>query len=500
MPVIKPYEIKTLAASAPDVRSVSVTSSAGVGKGLEQLGGSLTTLSEALSKREQQEDVSDTHVKMSEAQANLTNEYHQQLQDGTLDVDDFKDHVQDTMDKVGDKVGTHTGQLYFNQASAELQANFLVKAAQGSAQLAGEKAKANYMTSLNNGSTTLLNDPSSFEFTQSQQTQGIDALVASGGLPAEAADKLKLHSNEELAKSAVRGWIRLDPETAKKQLDDGKWNNYIDGDLKHQLYGEVNQQNNANEANQRQKEKQIKDAHDAAQTKTQNDFLQQMQDGKLKTQDVLDSGLDAFGSGSKEQFIQMIKRQADESNDKKIKTDSSTYINLWDRVHLPDGDPNKITNENDLNSYMGRGLTVENINTLRSEMLGKKTAAGQAEGDLKKGFTDIAKGKLSKSNPLTGIRDPVGDEQYQKFLSNFSSDYSKKRQEGKSAQELLNPDSPDYMGKSITQYVRSNQQIMKDLVKSQAKVAPSVPEKAANPPTPRQPGESAANYLKRIGK
>jgi len=464
MPIIKQYQLKTEANTVPEVKYLRPASAEGEGKGLEQLGGAISNFGDILSKRENQADVSDTHVALTQAQANLTNEYHQQLQDGSLDVDKFKDHVRDTVDGIEDNVKTGAGANYFKTASAELQAHFLNTAAQGSSQLAGEKAKSNYMTSLNNSSSTLLNDPSSFEFTQSQQIQGIDALVAGGGLPAEAAGKLKDHSNTELAKSAVRGWIRLDPEMAKKQLDDNKFGDYIDGDLKHQLYSEVKTQESANDTKQKQLEKQQRDALTAEQTKTQNDFLQKIQDGNLKPQDVLDSNLDPTGGGSKEQFINMIKRQNNETKDNRIQTDPYIMKDLYDRIHLPDGDPRKITDENELNKHFGNGLNMADLKNLRGEISNKGTIEGEANSQMKKTFIQSAYQAIAKPDPVTKLADPEGAKNFQIWQSNFLSSYQEGLKSGKTPAQLLNPKSSDYLGQDIDQYQRSPQEVIKSIV------------------------------------
>lgn len=158
------------------------------------------------------------------------------------------------------------------------------------------------------------------------------------------------------------------------------------------------------------------------------------------------------------------------------------------------------------------------MNHLRDEMQGKQTEAGKIENDMRQRVMDIAKGKLTKSNPLTGFRDPMGDEQYAKFMVYFMDAYKTQRAGGKSAVALLSPDSPDYLGKMISSYTRTNQQIMRDLAPKRSAPAggglaltPQTQPAEAGPattplyrapappkPSPRQSGESAADYLKRI--
>lgn len=503
MPRLQEYNVQTQAAGVPDVRLARPIDVAGTGQGMQQLANAGFELANTIKKNQEQSDLSDIHVNLSKAQAEWTNSYREQLQAGTLNTEEFTQKFNEAMDKEGENVSTRAGRLYFAQASAQLKAHFLETAAVGQAELAGAKAKSNYMQSLQNGSSALINDPSSFELTNSMQKAGIENLVRSGNLPAQAAEELKIHSQNELAKSAVRGWIQLDPIEAKNQLNSGKWDAYIGGDAKHQLIAEASQADRAREVEDMRLKRQQQEVLEQQQKDTQNQFLQKIEKNELSAKEVLNSNLDPFGSGSKEQFIKLISENQRMRADK-IKTNPDVFVATWDRIHLPDGDPNKLVDENDLNKLMGygpgRGLTASDVNMLRGEMQGKKTQDGQIEAELKKGVVDIARSTLTKSNPLTGIRDPVGDVQYQKWLSGFLQDYSKQRQEGKTSSQLLDPDSPEYLGKNIRQYVRSNKQVIKDLIKTGSPSGDVAPSPTPAQVEPRKPGESAADYLKRLGK
>lgn len=503
MPKITTYERQVEAAGPVNLEKATASDfGGGVAEQLKGFGNVLNQGADIVQKRQEQDDISELNVKFSQAHAEWSKSYNEQLQAGTLNTEEFTKNFSEYMDTIGESVQTRKGQQYFNAASAELKGDFLVKAQAGQAELAGARAKDNYMKTLSNGSSALLNDPSSFDLTMKMQNAGIDNLVATGGLPAKAAGELKQHTSTELAKASVRGWINLDPEGAKKQLSEGQWDGYIDGQLKHRLLGEADQAVRARAIDDERFKRQQQEALQKAQISTQNDFLQRMAEDKLTTKEILNSNLDPFGSGSKQQFLNLMEEQA-KAKAEKIKTDPNVYISLWDQIHLPDGDPQKLTNENDLNKYFGRGLTITDLNNLRAEIQGKKTIAGSVESDLKKGLVDIAKGKLTRSNPLTGIRDPIGDEQLQKFMVGFEVEYQKKRKEGKTAQQLLSPDSPDYLGKSLNQYVRSSKQIIQDMVKmnaSSTKGGLATPGPKAVPVEPRKEGESAADYLKRIGK
>lgn len=258
-------------------------------------------------------------------------------------------------------------------------------------------------------------------------------------------------------------------------------------------------------------ESKAKKAKDDAQTTTQNDFLARMNlpdndPKKLTPAEIINSNLDPTGSGSKAQFITMLDAH-ERASAKPIKTDPTLFTALWDRIHLPDDDPNRLRNENDLNPYMGRGLTVDNVNQLRAEIQGKRTPEGEEQAALKKGLIEIARGKLTRSNPLTGLRDPIGDELLQKFMSTVLREYTEKRRAGKTVLELLSPDSKEYLGHLLNTpgFVRSPLQIMQDIAKYNFGSATAAPSPAAAPqvPTPRPPrllGETPEAYLKRIGQ
>jgi hypothetical protein len=321
------------------------------------------------------------------------------------------------------------------------------------------------------------------------------------GLPGSAAEELKGVARKELAKSALSGWVNANPGYAKELLKSGKFDPYIDGDLKQFMYGQADQAIRAKDADaeraRREQERVIKEKQAA----TQNSFLAKMVDGKLTATDVLRSNLDPFGSGSKEQFIQMMKSAAE----KPPKTDPATFRALFDRIHLPDGDPKKILDDNELNEYVVKGLLdYDDLNNLRGEVQGRKTEQGRVESDLRASVLKSAEDMLVKRDKLTGIADPDGEEQYLRFKTMFYSEFDRQRKEGKSPLDLLSPDSPDYLGKHIRPFVKTPQQMLKDGMRRLKPIASPAPEgtpsATPDPKTARLPKESAADYLKRLGK
>jgi Sec-independent protein translocase protein TatA len=504
MPQIRQYTAQGDVGGAPQSRRI-YTEDISLGRSIQGLGSAISEVSDVVYKRQEQKEVNDLTAKMAAKDAEYTKALQEKLR--TADpkdpnyeklIPEFLDAYDKDIGSLQDGISTNGARQYFTRENAQMRTHFTKFAASAQAELAGIKAVEDYKSTVDNFSATLVSDPSSYERIQQRHDEAIDNMVKYGALPMEKALQFKQVGKETLAKSAVQGWVDINPQYAKKQLEEGQWDNMLGGEAKTQMIGRAEQGINAQRIEAERQKQLEKEALKERQTVVQNDFLAKMSKGKLTTKDILNSNLDAFGSGSKEQFLNMLEQK----RDKPMRTDPGTYRALWDRIHLPDGDKKKINDENELNQYVSKGLlTFESLGQLRAEIQGKRTEEGGIESELKKGLADVAKGQLTKSNAMTGLRDPVGDEQYQKFMSYFLTEYSNQRKKGKSAQDLLNPDSPDYLGKAIGRFKRSQQQIMNDMVNSMGDFDEEAkPEATATPAPaalPRQPGESAADYLKR---
>jgi len=505
MPRIREYTSQIRSPGPVESRRAN-TDDFGVGKAVAALGQGVSELGSTIRKREEQKELSSLNVKISESHAKLSQVWAERL--ATADPDDpelsenFMREYDDHMSEIESGINSAGAREYFNQSNAAMRMHFSERTFAGQADLAGVKAKQDHMSSLNNLSSSLISDPSSFELARGLHSAGVENLVKKGTLSRDVALQLKTQGEGELAKSALRGWIKMSPEYAEQQLDSGRWDAHFDGDTKAQMYGQVRIAKNGMEAEREHAQQLQRRAIEERQEVTKKAFLEKLTTGSLSPREILDSNLD---STQQEHFIRMVRTMGDENS--VIRTDPHKFMNLWDRVHLPDNDPNKLRNEDELNGYLGRGLSLDGINQLRAEMQGKKTTQGGIEAELKKGMVEIARGSLTKSNALTGLRDPAGDEQMQKFMSFFLSEYAAQREQGKTALQLLSPDSPDYLGKHIQRFTRSQQQILQDLTGAPPVADPAPTPNISPNPTPsvgsgtgRIPGESAADFLKRTRK
>lgn len=137
------------------------------------------------------------------------------------------------------------------------------------------------------------------------------------------------------------------------------------------------------------------------------------------------------------------------------------FYSLFKAIHDPDGGVSAA----DLQGHVGEkgDLTIAGYDRLVKEMSGKGTPDAEADGMMKKQFFANAKQQISSADEGLGIKDPKGEEQYLKFMARALNDYDEGRTQGKSPSALLNPDSNDYIGKSIPSFKRSLAQQMADI-------------------------------------
>lgn len=206
-----------------------------------------------------------------------------------------------------------------------------------------------------------------------------------------------------------------------------------------------------------------KDASDSSELK----FFQNIHSGKPTV--TLDQIM-ADPSMSREAKERMVTQlETATGAEKADKTYGTGFYDLYRRVHLPETDPQHISDPGLLYGHVGPtgDLTVAGVDKLVQEIQGKRTPEGVAEGEMKKQFLANARAQITGTDEGLHIKDPKGDELYLKFLAQALPQYDKLRREGKSAAALLDPSSPDYLGKMISGYKRPMSQWYSDMVHDQ---------------------------------
>jgi len=505
MPLIRSY---TRQISAPGDQGFEKISGAELGgatsRALGQFGSAVSGIAKRIEKRQEQQELSDTTTKMAQANNALASDLQNVVKTTTpgdrKPFEAYNKRVDESLANIGNDLSSRNAKNYHALNSERIKGHLVRSSVQHQSESAGIKAVTDYTNSINAYSSTVLSDPSSLDLQKQLHREGVDQLILSGQIPTSKGHELKAQGDRRISKNAVRGWIRLNPDFAKEKLKSGEFDEDLGGEAKIQMFAEADQAIRGKEIEAERRRKEDERVKRAKQTETQNKFVSSMSEGSLTSKDILESNLDPFGSGSKEQFLRLIQAKGGGAAGPP-KTSSRVFTNLFNRIHLNPEDPNAIRDENDLNAFVGKGLSFPDMQKLRKEIQGFGTVAGADEKALKTNFLTIAKSALVKGDTLSGIKDPVGDEQLQKFLGVYLDEYNRLRKEGKSAQELLNPTSKDYLGHMLEPFRRSPQQIMKDIASGFTRKTPEQieTERQAQPEKPvRKQGESSVEFLERL--
>lgn len=484
MPKIQEYQQQTSAAGPEQQRAANIEDTGNVGNAVRNLGTTLESAATLIDRRAGQSDVSDLSAKFSKLRADQTNKLTQTLQSATPEQisggtpqgapgsksisESFLEDFDKQMTDISNGAATRAGREFAQRNSEALREHFQVAAFHGQSQLAGAQAVGNYRSTVQNNATALMNDPSQFDSVMSTHDDLVKSLVQQG-LPADKAPELKAFGEQQLANGAARGLMEIDPSLAKKNIEEGRYDKYITADDKYKLLTESDMYIKAQDTEAKRQEKVAKEARQEQIDKTQDQMLSKVYSGSLSTKDILQSP--DLDYSAKKDLLHVLDQHARD----KLKSDPEIYTSILERIHAPDGDPDKISDPSVL--LRTPGLSLNDMNKLRREIT--KTPEGQIESQLKKTFMDSAKKQLTGSNPLLGIKDPTGDQNFQSFQADVLDEYNKQRTAGKSAQQLLSPtisgkDNPDYLGNKLKAYTKSTQQVMQEIAsQARSSTAPS---------------------------
>lgn len=159
-------------------------------------------------------------------------------------------------------------------------------------------------------------------------------------------------------------------------------------------------------------------------------------------------------------ILALLDHNAREAQGIPVRTDPHLFEGLFQRVHLPDGDPNKISRPEQIAPYFANGLSRTDYDWLKREIDQNQTPDGQRLSTTRESFLSGMKPQFDKSTIMSV--DPKGAEQFYKFKTFVLDAERKAREAGKDPFALYNPNSPEYLGKSIGQFQRSLEEQLRD--------------------------------------
>lgn len=466
----------------PTRRIAAVDNSAGLGlvrRGTNAVGGGLDDLSKGL------QSVSDAlyeeGLKDEERQVkNLENEWSKKRReilfgDGTPtnqgfystageDTINSRKGVEDKLNKarsqiLGKASGVRVKQAFDLSSNASLQGEL----EQVDRYTIGQRKEANSMTAkasiaeAKQQASTYFSDPAKWEAAVERIATEAASLGDNEGWSQEAINTFTQQQISDAAKDRVNHALITDAKAGKEAYL--QMQGMIDGDVRIEIEQNIKAAEKAEEVDKRLREQEhrqaLADADDAAFGEYATAILTGHGDAKSIALDTRLSGRSKFA------LANAMEQKAD--REATLKTDPTVFNELFRRIQLPDGDPNKITDWHDIIPFQGKGVKFEDWVQLRQEIEGQGTAEGQTKNKLLTTVLDTAR-QLTRKNDMYGVADPKGDNLVMQATNEIMKAWDAGVKAGKSPYAMSNPESPDYVGAVIDRLKRSPAQVMQDII------------------------------------
>lgn len=146
-------------------------------------------------------------------------------------------------------------------------------------------------------------------------------------------------------------------------------------------------------------------------------------------------------------------------------SNGSQFYSYFDRAMAPASDPNRIANSGQLSAVVGKDenspLTNTGVGALTDLMGLRGTPQGESQVATIKASMDAIHSQLSYSNASAGLVDQKGEAQFDKFASAVLPIVLRAAKAGNLTQ-MLDPKSPDYIGRVAQGLARTPAQIVAD--------------------------------------
>lgn len=449
MPKIQEYGIQTTAQGPGGINPVADWS--GLARGVA---GQAFAFAEKRREIESRQEVSDVQVRLAQARSEWTVEMQERAArapagDNTF-AETFTTDFTDYLSKSGESYSTRAGQMAWAEGSAKLTADFAQSAGIYQIQSAGTKATQDYLAALDQNRNALVNDPSQF---QAILDSTLSALNDPNGMyalmPADKRAQLERETKNDLAISAFDGVARQNPREALRQLQAGEWDALVDADKRNALESRANTLMRAQEVEIMRSAAANEKAERLASKAAMDEYISDVFSDapKKTTQDIANDP--RLNPADKLTMIGVVERST--KADPLAETSHVTSSELFRRLHLPDGDPNKIVDENTLNqAYMENQLNRTDLDWLRKEYQSARTPDGDMLGKRQSEFFDAIEPQINKTGIFGMPRDPSGAEamyRYEDFVRRKVKEF---RDAGKDPFTLFDPANEAYVGKPET--------------------------------------------------
>lgn len=523
MPNIREYVSQVSAESGLPSREARSTDFGGqgveaLGQAVSSVGASISIMERVAQQNKARQEVTDVDISASKLGAELTVQLNERAKkwkpgDGDL-AEAFGSEVKYRLDALGvgpdgsDRFETAVGQQRFNEKAAHIASQFVVEASRVQSQLYGAQAEQAHHELIDTNANFLQTHPAYFNSVMGDIK---DAIMNPDGIYGRISEanraKLLRLSEEALAVAAVQGTIRNTPLVALDKLQHGWMNQQVPNDKLPVLMHQAETAVKALQIDSDRAHKEAEWARTETARKIENSLFTKLgahdadpsKNPPLTAQDVLDSQLGVYDADKQGSILATIHQRSRERMAPQV-TDPGVMRKLFDRIHLPPGDPRKITDETALNNAYAvqEKLSFEDLGRLRKELADGRTPDGAKLGAEKKTFIDGMQSSITKSNQLLGKLDADGDVNLYKFGYMVDKKIQEYEKAGKDPHDLFDPEKPDFLGTParLKPFQKTMQESIKSISKkfqdADSKLPETLPEEQK-----RKPGESYGDWKAR---
>jgi hypothetical protein len=490
----------------------------------QAIGKTISAVGGAYDKIKTQQDISQGLATSAQIQDNLTTAW-----DVTLKNADPNDHsvgdrfreeqLNPILDAWTTSFSTEEGRQWAENHAGALRQHFFEKTAADQSLMAGQAAVQNIHQFTTGMSNTVLQDPSSLNMALGTADMALDAILKADPnitppQVAEARGELRQQMRQEIAKSAFIGTARTNPDAAMQDLQDGKYKELLDGTTSNQMFGFAESLKREKRADERaeftmQKEQQKTDFEAKASALSASMFAA---DGSIIIPKGFHQQLQmlALHPGADASAIRSMgdaaARAVENANNRTFQsTDNATWRDLAGRIGAQDGSAGALSHAMVDKAYAAGKLSNNDFHFLHQAVETAKSdpAKTAAMTQLNQALERV-KPLVDKSNLYSGKLDQTGVAMYDDLHYDTFQKFQRFQAQGMSAQDALkkltDPRDPDGIQANLAPYQTNNKA---GLAAIHARVAAGGGPTRVTPPSltaARKPGESAADYLARIGK
>lgn len=382
----------------------------------------------------------------------------------------FRSSLEDRYQKFYDSFTTDAGKRWATGEVNSLRQHVFEKTAADQANMAGDALVTNIATIKNRATSLVRGDPTSLDASLGVVDRATDAMIAnSPTITPDQAAKLHQHVSTEVktgvVESAIIGMAEKSPDLARKMVDSGKYDDYIDGAQAHKIIDTIDRAKRDDERwAEYKRDKAINDASERA----TGDYLASMTgpDGKVHVPpgmavDVL-SDTKLKPSRRVELYDFQQKMLAQQEKGAIVVTDPKTRESLIQRMGVEPGQPGAYT-PLELYQLHAEGKLSEKDLTMFKDAQQANQDDPVRRGPILSSALAAAKSELTYTLPGMPGKDPKGEARYADFLRTFLPAYNLARRTGNVEPNALSLRDPNSMiSHVLTPFKRTAQEKFTD--------------------------------------